>query len=98
MSTINPVGSNSIDQTSSSTKSGNSSMPQVSESDFLKLLVVQMKNQDPMNPMDNQQFVAQLATFSSLEQLMSINKAVTKISDSTQSTGTTDSNGSDILF
>jgi len=46
----------------------------VSKDAFLKLLIVQLQNQDPLNPMDNQQFVAQLATFNSLDQLMSINE------------------------
>jgi flagellar basal-body rod modification protein FlgD len=40
---------------------------------FLKLLVEQLKNQDPLNPQDSAQFVAQLAQFNSLEQLISIN-------------------------
>ena len=43
------------------------------EADFLKLLVAQLKNQDPLAPQDNTQFVAQLAQFSSLEQEMGIN-------------------------
>ena len=43
---------------------------------FLSLLVAQLKNQDPMNPVDNQDFVAQLATFSSLEQLITIGGGV----------------------
>ena len=40
---------------------------------FLKLLVEQLRNQDPLNPQDNHEFIAQLATFSSLEQSMGIN-------------------------
>jgi flagellar basal-body rod modification protein FlgD len=54
----------------------------VGKDEFIKLLVAQLKNQDPLNPMDNQQFVAQLATFSSLEQLISINEGVSKLVDS----------------
>lgn len=40
---------------------------------FMTLLVQQMKNQDPMAPMDNQEFIAQLAQFSSLEQMQQVN-------------------------
>ena len=40
---------------------------------FLTLLVAQLKNQDPLAPQDGTQFVAQLAQFNSLEQLISIN-------------------------
>ena len=42
----------------------------------MTLLVAQMKNQDPMNPIDNQDFVSQLSQFSSLEQLITINEGV----------------------
>ena len=47
--------------------------------DFLKLLVAQLKNQDPLAPQDNSQFVAQLAQFSSLEQGMGINDRLDKM-------------------
>ena len=52
--------------------------------EFIKLLVAQMQHQDPLNPSDGQQMAAQLAQFSSLEQLMNINSAL-----STQSAAST---------
>lgn len=42
--------------------------------DFLKLLVAQLTQQDPTNPMKDTEFVAQLATYSGLEQQININK------------------------
>lgn len=48
----------------------------VSQSTFLTLLITQLKNQDPMNPQDSSQFVAQLAQFSSLEQMSNMNTSM----------------------
>ena len=45
----------------------------VTQDDFLRLLITQLQNQDPLQPMDNQEFAAQLATFNSLSQLIEIN-------------------------
>ena len=42
--------------------------------EFLKLFVAQMKNQDPLNPMEGQEMAAQLAQFSSVEQLINLNQ------------------------
>ncbi|HTR38445.1 MAG TPA: flagellar hook capping FlgD N-terminal domain-containing protein [Bryobacteraceae bacterium] len=78
---------------SSSTRSSSTSDSMVSEQTFLKLLVAQLENQDPMQPQDGTQFVAQLAQFSSLEQevqmrqdLDNINGALTQPSAATQGT------------
>ncbi len=48
------------------------SMQQLGKDDFLKLLVSKLQNQDPLKPMDDESFVAELAQFSSLEQMGNI--------------------------
>jgi flagellar basal-body rod modification protein FlgD len=48
-------------------------LDEVGHDEFLQLLVTQMRNQDPLDPITNQDFLAQLAQFSSLEQLTDIN-------------------------
>ncbi|RPH51292.1 MAG: flagellar hook assembly protein FlgD [Desulfobacteraceae bacterium] len=47
--------------------------------DFLNLLITQLKHQDPLNPMESQEFSAQLAQFSSLEQLSGMNETLLEI-------------------
>ena len=47
---------------------------QMGKDEFLKLLTFQLQNQDPMNPMDQSKFTGELAQFSQLEQLTSLNK------------------------
>ena len=42
---------------------------------FLKLLITQMKYQDPLNPMDDREFLGQMAQFTALEQMQNLNKA-----------------------
>jgi len=53
--------------------SGGGATSALGQNEFLKLLVTQMRYQDPLSPMDNAEFTAQLAQFSSLEQLFKVN-------------------------
>jgi len=49
------------------------------QNEFLKLLVTQMRNQDPMAPVSDTEFIAQMAQFSSLEQTKSMSADITKL-------------------
>lgn len=44
--------------------------------EFLKILMAQLQNQDPLSPLDDKDFIAQMATFSSLEQLMHMSQSI----------------------
>jgi flagellar basal-body rod modification protein FlgD len=69
MTTVPPVSS-----TTPPTQTGaTSSVGDMDYNAFLKLLIAQLKNQDPTKPMDSTAFVAQLATFSQVEQSMASN-------------------------
>ncbi len=70
MTTQIPVGAN---QTTATSKTA------VDYQSFLKLLVAEMKNQDPTKPMDSTQYVAQLATFSQVEQSVQTNSKLDQL-------------------
>ena len=77
-SAVNPItGSNSTSSQNSQAATGLGASPP-SEEMFLKLLVAQMQNQDPLNPTDSTQFVSQLAQFSELEQVIAIRGDIEK--------------------
>jgi len=74
MTTVNsttPVTTNTAN--AAATAAATSSQATVGYNDFLNLLIAQLKNQDPTSPADPTQFVAQLATFSQVEQQVQTN-------------------------
>ena len=67
--------------TSSATISNGTAKPgdQVSKDEFLTLLLAQLKNQDPLKPMDDTQFVTQLAQFSTLERMQEVDDRIARL-------------------
>lgn len=71
MASVSPISSVSYSTAGdTASNSGASRIPQkaLGQQDFLKLLAVQFQKQDPMKPMEDQAFIAQMAQFSALEQ------------------------------
>ncbi|MGC0055326.1 flagellar hook assembly protein FlgD [Brucella pituitosa] len=87
MTTTSTVGANSTtNNTANSSSSNAAAKASVDYNSFLKLLVTQMQNQDPTQPMDATQYVSQLATFSNVEQAVQMNsKLETLIANSSLS-------------
>lgn len=61
---------------STSTATSTESVGALGKDEFFKMLIAQLKNQDPLNPQDGAEFSAQLAQFTSLEQLTNLNKTL----------------------
>lgn len=66
--------------------------------DFFKLLVIQLRNQDPLNPMDDSAFIAQLAQFSQLEAVRAMSEKMDALSLSAQATQSLQMVGRQITF
>jgi flagellar basal-body rod modification protein FlgD len=87
-----PASTSAASQTADSTTATNAAInatdPLGNENTFLQLLVAQIQNQDPTAPVDSTTFLTQLASFSSLEQLIGIRQDVSQLDPTTTGTAT----------
>lgn len=83
LNTINGVVASTVASTTST-----SSNDALGKEEFLQLLTTQMQYQDPLDPQDNSEYVAQLAQFSALEQMTNLNDTATTLSDTTSTIST----------
>lgn len=75
ISSVNESAGGTINNYTSTASANNT----LGEEDFLTLLVAQLENQDPLDPQDNTEFIAQLAQFSSLEAQINTNEKLDKL-------------------
>lgn len=68
VSAVQPAAANAAQKTTTAAASAT-----LDYNSFLQLLIAQIKNQDPLNPMDSTEYVSQLASFSSVEQAIKTN-------------------------
>jgi flagellar basal-body rod modification protein FlgD len=86
----NPITSHAQANSASQTPSIAATAALGNENTFLQLLVAQIQNQDPTQPIDSSTFLSQLASFSQLEQLIGIRQDADKLSaGSTSNTNST---------
>ncbi|RUP07485.1 flagellar hook assembly protein FlgD [Hyphomicrobium sp.] len=75
MTTVPSTGSTSSNTSTSDAAKSNT----LNYNDFLKLMIAQMKNQDPLNPTDSTQYMSQIAQFSSVEQSINTNSKLDQL-------------------
>ncbi|MBB3046384.1 flagellar basal-body rod modification protein FlgD [Litorivivens lipolytica] len=66
-------------------KNGNLGKENLGQNDFMKLMLAQMQNQDPFSPMDNAEFLGQMAQFSTVSGISEINTSMASLADSLKS-------------
>lgn len=76
--TANVTSTGSVNGSTASTTTSKNTL---GKDEFLKMFIAQLKNQDPLNPLNGTEFTAQMAQFSSLEQLYNINSALTSLAE-----------------
>ncbi|MGO4684482.1 flagellar hook assembly protein FlgD [Hyphomicrobium sp. 2TAF46] len=76
MTTVSSTGSSTSTDTATSAAAKSNTL---NYNDFLKLMIAQMQNQDPLNPTDSTQYMSQIAQFSSVEQSINTNSKLDQL-------------------
>lgn len=76
MTMVNPISGGTGAAQASTASAGNNGLTSLSAGDFLKLLVTQLTNQDPSNPLDPTQMIAQTSTLTMVEDITQMNQAL----------------------
>ena len=69
-----------VDSFNKSIKAGKAGSTSLDQNDFLKILITQLQHQDPTSPVEDKDFIAQMAQFSSLEQITNMSSGFQKMS------------------
>ena len=85
MSTVNSTTSADVIAALQKSSTSSTSKTEEAQTRFLKLLTEQLKNQDPLNPMDNAQMTSQLAQISTVDGIDKLNKTLTSLLEGSQS-------------
>lgn len=76
MANVNNVATTYQSSSTTGTSSTNKSNDDLGKDAFLNLLITQLRYQDPMSPMEDKDFIAQMAQFTSLEQMQNMNSSM----------------------
>lgn len=76
MANVNGVNNTNNTTSNSGTTNTREKNDALGKDDFLQLLITQLRYQDPMSPMEDKDFIAQMAQFTSLEQMQNMNSSM----------------------
>ncbi|MEX0341089.1 MAG: flagellar hook assembly protein FlgD [Erythrobacter sp.] len=93
---ITPITNQAANSATSNAPVAGRGMDSLGQGDFLRLLTVQMQQQDPFNPVDNKEMLAQMAQFSSLAGVAETNSMLERIADKLDQLIVTTQTASDI--